>query len=596
MGWVLAFLLFLTAGLLGLFLVNVRGERNALLVRVAELEPDAARSGPLQSERDKLAEAYERLRRQAQEIAEADSEKERLLARCNSARSSLQAECDKFREAYKSLHKQAKSLAEADALNTERLSNCEQARASLQAQRDELASSYAAVSSRMEGILDADAERDRVLAEAGRIAREFQAEVAANTEGFEKLKKEREAELAMATDRFENTKREYESELASLINRLATLRKEHQSLSEEASLREMGFYKSRYGFATSERYKKAIDENHAKQKAMLRDKYAAFCSKEWTVDGSVEKGRKQTEKYLTLMLRAFNGECDSVIARVKPTNYQTMENRIEKAYETLNKLGEMQYCSISESYKQARIEELRLEHEHALKVQAEREEQRSIKEEMRQQAIAAREIEKAQQEAEREEKQYEAALAKARAEFEKASAAKQEEMQAKLAELEQMVAEAHANKERAISRAQQTRAGHVYVISNIGSFGSNVYKIGMTRRLDPMDRIWELSDASVPFDFDVHAIIYTDDAPALEAELHERFRDRRVNAINERKEYFYATMAEIAEEVKERFAEIELTMAAEAAEFLQSVAYHRENGRAFVQQRQFALSDPAGLE
>jgi hypothetical protein len=231
-----------------------------------------------------------------------------------------------------------------------------------------------------------------------------------------------------------------------------------------------------------------------------------------------------------------------------------------------------------------------------LKLQAEREEQRSIKEEMRQQAIAAREIEKAQQEAEREEKQYETALAKARAEFEKASAAKQEEMQAKLAELEQMVAEAHANKERAISRAQQTRAGHVYVISNIGSFGSNVYKIGMTRRLDPMDRIWELSDASVPFDFDVHAIIYTEDAPALEAELHERFRDRRVNAINERKEYFYATMAEIAGVVKERFEEIELTMAAEAAEFLQSVAYHREHGSAFVHQRQFAISDSTGLE
>jgi DNA repair exonuclease SbcCD ATPase subunit len=562
MGWVLAFLLFLTAGLLALFLANTRGERNALLARVAELGPEAARSAPLQIERDKYVEAFEGLRKQAQEVAAADAKKERLLAKCEQARVLLKAERDKFAGAYESLREKAEAVVAADAEKERLLAQCSQERGLLKAERDKLAGAYSTIAARMEGVLDADAERDRVLAEITEKTAEFDAARAVR-----------------------------EAEVATLESQLVPLRREHRTLSDEASLREMGYYKSHYGFATSERYQKAIDENYAKQKAMLRDKEAATCRKEWTVDGSLEKGRKQTEKYLTLMVRAFNGECDSAIAKVKPTNYQTMENRVEKAFETLNKLGEMYYCAISEEYKDLRLEELRLEHEHAMKVQAEREEQRAIKEEMRQQAIAAREIEKAQQEAEREEKQYETALAKARAEFEKASAAKQEEMQAKLAELEQMVAEAHANKERAISRAQQTRAGHVYVISNIGSFGTNVYKIGMTRRLDPMDRIWELSDASVPFDFDVHAIIYTDDAPALEAELHDRFRDRRVNAINERKEYFYATMAEIAEVVRERFAEIELTMAAEAAEFLQSVAYHRENGRPFVQQRQFAFAE-----
>jgi hypothetical protein len=208
---------------------------------------------------------------------------------------------------------------------------------------------------------------------------------------------------------------------------------------------------------------------------------------------------------------------------------------------------------------------------------------------MRQQAIAERELERAQQEAEREERQYETALAKARAEFESASVAKQAEMQAKLAELEQMVAEAHANKERAISRAQQTRSGHVYVISNVGSFGANVYKIGMTRRLDPMDRIWELSDASVPFDFDVHAIIYTEDAPGLETELHQRFAARRLNAVNQKKEFFAVTIDEIAGIVRERCGDIELTLIAEAAEFLQSEAFHRENGQSLAAARQFAL-------
>jgi hypothetical protein len=529
MGWLIAILLLIIAALLAFLLIHALQERASLVARIAALEPDATAGRELGSERDRLAAEFDRVRVQAKAMQEAHDDKARLLARCEAARTSLQAE------------------------------------------RDKLLATYEAVTTRMKGVLDADAERERVIADAKQIAEEFNAEVRSKTAKYETIRQSREAELA------------------DLEARLVPLRQEHQSLDEEASLRELGFYKSHYGFATSERYKKAIDENYASQKAMLRDKEAAVCSREWKLDGSVDKGKKLTDKYLTLMLRAFNGECDSVIAKVKPTNYQAMEARIQKAFETLNKLGEIYFCSISESYKDARIEELRLEHEHAMKLQAEREEQRAIKEEMRQQAIAAREIEKAQQEAEREEKQYEAALVKARAEFEKAGAAKQEEMQAKLAELEQMVAEAHANKERAISRAQQTRAGHVYVISNVGSFGSNVYKIGMTRRLDPMDRIWELSDASVPFDFDVHAIIYTNDAPSLEAELHERFRARRVNAINERKEYFYVTMDEIAQVVRERFGDIELTLAAEAAEFLQSVAFHRENGSPFLQQRLFSV-------
>lgn len=448
------------------------------------------------------------------------------------------------------------------------------ARGELQVERDKLAAAYSAIRKRVQGIVDADAEKARVVAESKALAEKFN------------------AQLAAAKSQFAERKQTMDAEVASLEARLAPLRAEHQALSEEASLSEMGFYKSRYGFATSEKYKKAIDENYEKQKAMLKEKVAATCSMEWTVDGSVEKGRKQTEKYLSLLIRAFNGECDSAIAKVKATNFQTMENRINKAFESLNKLGETQYCSIAAEYRDLRLEELRLEYEHALKVQAEREEQRAIKEEMRQQAIAERELERAQQEAEREERQYETALAKARAEFESASAAQQAEMQAKLAELEQMVAEAHANKERAISRAQQTRSGHVYVISNVGSFGANIYKIGMTRRLDPMDRIWELSDASVPFDFDVHAIIYTEDAPGLETELHQRFATRRLNAVNQRKEFFAVTINEIAAIVRERCGDIELTLVAEAAEFLQSEAFHRENGQSLADVRQFALPGP----
>lgn len=466
------------------------------------------------------------------------------------------------------------------------------AKAELQVERDKLASAYSALRKRVQGIVDADEEKARVLANAKAVSEQFNAQLATAKSQFAARQQAMNAELASAEADLEAKKLAIREEQAALELRLRPLREEHRRLSEEASLAEMGFYKPRFGFATSQGYQKAIDDNYAQQKRMLADKKAATASIEWTVDGSVEKGRKQTEKYLALLVRAFNGECDAAVAKVKATNLATMENRIRKAFDSLNKLGEMQYCSLSTEYLDLRLKELHLEYERALKAQAEKEEQRAIKEEMRQQALAERELERAQQEAEREERQYGAALAKAREEYERASAAKQAEMQAKLAELEQLVAEAQANRERAISRAQQTRSGHVYVISNLGSFGSNVFKIGMTRRLDPMDRVWELSDASVPFDFDVHAIIYTDDAPGLESELHRRFSARRVNVVNERKEFFHVSIDEIASVVRERCGDIELTLMAEAAEYFQSEAFHRENGKPMSANRLFAIPDP----
>ena len=143
--------------------------------------------------------------------------------------------------------------------------------------------------------------------------------------------------------------------------------------------------------------------------------------------------------------------------------------------------------------------------------------------------------------------------------------------------LSEKLAEAHAKSERAKSMAQQTKAGHVYIISNIGSFGENIYKIGMTRRLDPYDRIDELSSASVPFFFDAHAVIYCDDAPALESELHKKFADKRVNLVNSRKEFFRVTLEEIKQEVKTKFPKAEFSTYPEAEEFRKTMALQNNN-------------------
>jgi hypothetical protein len=548
MGWLLAFLFLLLAGLLGFLLYGAMNERASLVKRIAELEPKANAHDQALVERQKMAAAYNAMRKRFSGVLDADAEKAKVVAQTK-----------QIAERFNAQLAEAKNKWESEvALRQSRLATREAA----------AEAEYAAFKQRC------DSEQTAHYARLATRTAEVEAELV-------ELKKKQMDEW-----------RTMEAEIGPL-------RAEHKALSDEAALVSMGFYRSQHNFATSLRYKKAIDENYEKQKEVLAGKRAAHCNREWVLDGSAAKGRKHVEKTLSLMLRAFNGECDSAIAKVKATNFQTMENRIRKSFEAVNKLGQMQECYVSEEYRDLRLEELQLQYEHAQKVQAEREEQRAIKEEMRQQAIAEKEAERAQQEAERERRQYQEALEKARAEMARVDAEKgadvevQQEkhkaMEARIAELEQMMADANAKQERAMSLAQQTRSGHVYVISNIGSFGTHVYKIGMTRRLDPMDRVWELSDASVPFDFDVHAIIYTDDAPGLENELHQHFSSRRVNVVNQRKEFFHATIEEIAAAVRERCGDIELTLAAEAAEFLQSEAYRRENGKPLVSQRRFAF-------
>jgi predicted RNase H-like nuclease (RuvC/YqgF family) len=184
------------------------------------------------------------------------------------------------------------------------------------------------------------------------------------------------------------------------------------------------------------------------------------------------------------------------------------------------------------------MEECRLQYQFTLKKKEEQDEQRQIKEQIREEQRAIKEYEKAIADAEKEEKLYRNLLEKARKHLESANDEERLIAQQKIEVLELQLAEAEAKEQRAKSMAEQTRKGHVYVISNIGSFGENVYKIGLTRRLEPMDRVKELGDASVPFSFDVHAMIYVEDAPALESALHREFTHKRVNAVNLRKEFF----------------------------------------------------------
>jgi hypothetical protein len=271
---------------------------------------------------------------------------------------------------------------------------------------------------------------------------------------------------------------------------------------------------------------------------------------------------------------AFNGKVDSALAKVKHDNFGKIKQEIIDAFALVNHNGApFRSARINQTFLDARQDELKWAvSTHELR-QIELAEQREIKQQIREEERARKEMEKAIKEAEKEERFIQKALEKARSELANANEEQRIEFEAQLAELEGKLKEAEERGLRALSMAQQTRRGHVYVISNVGSFGENVFKIGMTRRLEPLDRVKELGDASVPFSFDVHAMLYSEDAPALEKDLHRRFNRESVNKVNPRKEFFRTSLAEIKQMVDLKgVTDVHWTMKAEAAEYRESLA------------------------
>lgn len=366
---------------------------------------------------------------------------------------------------------------------------------------------------------------------------------------------------------YENLKQQYSQALKTYQN----LRDKISIYQEDLDLCEYGVYQPHFNFDTSEEYKEEIRFVREEQKEMIKEKTAFYGGEGISWNGSLSQGQAMVNSQKRLMMRAFNGETDSFIANVDWNNVKKMEERIEKSFEIINKVFQKQQIRISISYKKLKIKELQLTYEYRKKKQEEREEQRAIREQMREEERAEREIEMARINAEKEQAMYLKALEKARFEMGTAVGKKQEELLKRIAELEAGLVNAETIKQKAISMAQQTKMGYVYVISNIGSFGENVYKIGMTRRLEPMDRVRELGDASVPFYFDVHAMIFSEKASELENKLHSVFAENRLNLVNYRKEFFNVPLERIKEEAEKFGAKVEFTMIAEAQEYRESL-------------------------
>lgn len=316
---------------------------------------------------------------------------------------------------------------------------------------------------------------------------------------------------------------------------------------------DFALYTPKYELANSEKYKEALDSIRNSQKEFIKKDIAILGNDNWEVNGSKSQGKKLVGDMKKLFLRAFNSECDSIVEKVTVTNYETSLKKITSSCDAISKLGKMMQISISQPYLSAKIKELDLALEYREMKQREKEEQKELKAQMREEAKLQKEIEEARKKVEKEQKHYLNALEVVNQQLAKASEEEKAAILAKKAEIENGLVEIDKNLKDIDYRQANAKAGYVYIISNIGAFGENVYKIGMTRRLDPTERIDELGDASVPFDFDIHAMIFSDNAPALEAALHKAFENKKINMINQRREFFRVSLDEIKAVVRKNY-------------------------------------------
>ena len=332
-------------------------------------------------------------------------------------------------------------------------------------------------------------------------------------------------------------------------------------LNDQRVLQDVGIYRYHHPLEDAAAYKDRLEAVNARIDEFVKTGRAVLASDMFTFDGSLAKGRKMTGDFSKLMLRAYNAEADNCVRSLRSGNVRTATARLERAMAAIERLGAIMEMRVNPDYHQVRVEELELTADFQMKVQEEREQAREQKAELREQKRVEAELAAQREKLDKERAHYAGVLAQLREKGDDAA----------VAELEGRLHDIDAAIEANDYRAANIRAGYIYVISNVGALGSNVVKIGMTRRLEPKDRVRELGDASVPFLYDTHALFFSEDAVTLENELHKAFADRRVNHVNARREFFFATPAEVRELLLEKVGGLlEFNEKPEAPEYFQS--------------------------
>ena len=362
-----------------------------------------------------------------------------------------------------------------------------------------------------------------------------------------------------------------EAENAALRARLAalsTVEGDYVDLNDDRVLQDVGIYRYHHPLENAVQYREKLDAIQAKIAEVVKAGRAIVKSNLFTFDNSLAKGRKMSDDLGKLMLRAYNSEADNSIRSLKLGNVVTANKRLDVTRDAIAKLGGLMEMRISDDFNSLRIEEIELTADWLMKKQEEREEQREQRAALREEQRVARELAEERERLDKERGHIANAIGALQA-----AGAADPDLEKRLAEIDAAIA---AND----YRAANIRAGYVYVISNRGAFGGDVVKIGLTRRLEPTDRVSELSGASVPFRFDIHTLYFSEDAVTLENELHKHFAARALNQANPRKEFFFATPAEVREVLMSKVGNLlEFREQADATEYLQSVGLWPDSER-----------------
>lgn len=355
---------------------------------------------------------------------------------------------------------------------------------------------------------------------------------------IEEIKKERNEELKELLSIRENIQQEI-NRLQSNWNELAqektTIEQNLINSREEVRLQSFGLYDFANPAEDSVRLENELALVHAKIKELVKNKQAVKATQGFTYNNSTAKGKTFVNKLSKLALRSYNAEVENAVTRLKAGNLAAGQKRLEKARTEVSRMGDMISLEVTWAFHNLRLRELELASQHLEAKKALKEQEAEERARLREEKKAQAEMEAERKRLEKEQSHYLNALEKLKNSGRTSEA---HELEAKLAEIQKGI-------EDVDYRTANIKAGYVYVISNLGSFGENMVKIGLTRRLNPMDRVRELGDASVPFNFDVHALHFSADAVGVETALHRHFESVKVNRINNRREFFYTTPAEV---------------------------------------------------
>lgn len=374
----------------------------------------------------------------------------------------------------------------------------------------------------------------------------------------------------------ENIITEANNKKEKINDEVLTLEKEKERfdliLSEHAD--EVLFKETTVDFAdniSANEIKNELSLEKLKEKELIKNDEAVLKFDQSSTKTILNKQAKQ-------LLRAFNAEADYYISNITMRNVDNYRNKLAKSFETLNSLFAIDGVQLNQKLLTYKLKQLDIVYKFQKQLDIERELLKAQKEEIREQQKVEKELQNAKRKLEKEEKQFNNELSKLMKYLNSAQNEVEKNIYAdKIKELEEKIKVLEKDKQNVLERETNTRAGYVYIISNIGSFGKDVYKIGMTRRLEPMDRISELSSASVPFPFDVHALIFSEDAPALENTLHKYFKKQEVNKVNQRKEFFKVNLEEIKELVhKEYNNTVHFTDLAAAEQYFESLKIEQQ--------------------